>query len=65
MANLPICSSDIKLAHLAGIYVCIHNDDVVESTTSLPLHTVGTIVDAEAVEIQFFLVCDWMKETKV
>lgn len=33
-----------------GPLCCIHNDDVVESTTSLPLHTVGTIVEAEACE---------------
>lgn len=40
-----------------GVVVCspslgflLHSDDVVESTTSRPLHTVGTTVAAEAAE---------------
>ena len=31
------------------VFVLLHNDDVVESTTSRPLHTVGTTVAEEAV----------------
>lgn len=30
--------------------VSLHKDEVVESTTSRPLHTVGTILEAEAAE---------------
>lgn len=33
---------------VCGCAFLLHNDDVVESTTSRPLHTVGTTVAAEA-----------------
>lgn len=33
-----------------GAQVAFHKDEVVESTTSLPLHTVGTTLEADAVK---------------
>lgn len=47
---IELCIQCLSAEEREAQSVSLHKEEVVESTTSRPLHTVGTILEAEALE---------------